>query len=201
MPFKVTMPPGEPTITPLGVSPIPEKAVPPVPTGSAAPTPAAPPRHTSDAMTRLFNARLSDLLEPLKVQSTLLNDTIWLCATEEQAVQVRARGDIPYTPQEVAILKELATAVPPHAFPDRLRLIHAAKKEFAGMLTAYKRPDAKVRLQALLDEWAGLDETRRTQDMVNQLREDILEVFSAHGADADTWFAEWRGKHPEARLC
>ncbi len=37
MPYKVTLPPGEPTHKPVGVSPIPEKAVPAVPTGSGEP--------------------------------------------------------------------------------------------------------------------------------------------------------------------
>ncbi len=47
MPYKVTLPPGEPALKPLGVSPIPEKGVPAVPTGSSG--------HPPDPKARLWS--------------------------------------------------------------------------------------------------------------------------------------------------
>jgi hypothetical protein len=62
-------------------------------------------------------------------------------------------------------------------------------------------PDAaKARLSRLLDTWATMDETAWTQEAVDRLKNEILDTFSEHPRDADTWFREWRQAHPEAKL-
>lgn len=60
--------------------------------------------------------------------------------------------------------------------------------------------DPQARLWSLLDAWAGMDEAAWTQEAVNRLRDEILDVFQAHPGAADGWFREWRQLHPEARL-
>jgi hypothetical protein len=60
--------------------------------------------------------------------------TVWLVANDRQVEAVHAKGGTAYTPEEVAILRELYAAVKPEVWADRLRLIHQAKKEFQGRL-------------------------------------------------------------------
>jgi hypothetical protein len=87
-----------------------------------------------DSLARLLTTRLDRLQEPLEVASTVLGETVWLVADDRQAAAIRARGRTPYTPPEVAILRELYAAVRPEVWGERLRLIHEAKKRFQGTL-------------------------------------------------------------------
>jgi hypothetical protein len=87
-----------------------------------------------DPLARLLVTRLDRLQEPLEVASTVLGETVWLVADDRQATTIRAKGGTPYTPPEVAILRELYAAVPPEVWAERLKLIHAAKQRFQGRL-------------------------------------------------------------------
>ena len=58
----------------------------------------------------------------------------------------------------------------------------------------------KARLWALLDTWSDLDETTWPQEAVDQLKDEILDIFRDHPTKADEWFREWRATHPKARL-
>ncbi len=60
-------------------------------------------------------------------------------------------------------------------------------------------PDPKARLTALLDTWASMDEAAWTQEAVDRLKDEILDVFKAH-PEAPSWCAEWKQAHPEATL-
>jgi hypothetical protein len=75
------------------------------------------------------------LAEPLEVASTILGGTVWLVANDRQAAAIRAKGGTPYTPPEVAILRDLYMAVTPEVWAQRLRLIHQTKRELRGILT------------------------------------------------------------------
>ncbi len=88
----------------------------------------------TDGLTALLGLRLSDLREPLEVQSTILGETIWLVANDRQAAAIQAKGGTAYTPEEVAILREMYAAVTPEVWSERLKLIHLAKKHFQGTL-------------------------------------------------------------------
>jgi hypothetical protein len=57
----------------------------------------------------------------------------------------------------------------------------------------------RARLWALLDRWTTLPEDAWTRAAVDQLRDEILDVFTSQ-PEADAWFREWRAAHPEARL-
>jgi hypothetical protein len=61
-------------------------------------------------------------------------------------------------------------------------------------------PDPKARLSALLTSWAGMDESQWTQEAVDQLKDQILDLFRDYPDQADAWFRAWRALHPEARL-
>ncbi len=104
----------------------------PAPTaqGPASPEPTTGP----DSVAAILDTRLDALREPLPVASAILGETLWLCANERQATAIRAKGGTPYTPPEVAILRDLYTAVKPEVWAERLKLIHQAKKEFQGRL-------------------------------------------------------------------
>jgi hypothetical protein len=77
---------------------------------------------------------LSALTEPLEVFSSVLGETVWMVATDEQAAAIQAKGGTAYMPEEVAILRDLYAAVKPEVWAERLRLIHEAKKRFRGRL-------------------------------------------------------------------
>ena len=87
-----------------------------------------------DPLGGLVATKLKDLTEPLPVASTILGETVWFCANDHQAAAIQAKGGTPYTPPEVAILRDLYAAVKPEVWAERLRLIHQAKKEFQGKL-------------------------------------------------------------------
>jgi hypothetical protein len=82
----------------------------------------------------LLDSRLRDLTEPLPVASSILGETVWLAANDRQAAAVQAKGGTAYTPEEVAILRDLYAAVKLEVWAERLRLIHQAKREFQGRL-------------------------------------------------------------------
>ena len=87
-----------------------------------------------DSLARLLATRLDHLQEPLEVASAVLGETVWLVADDRQAAAIRTKGGTPYTPPEVAILRDLYAAVRPDVWAERLRLIHEAKKRFEGRL-------------------------------------------------------------------
>lgn len=76
-----------------------------------------------------------------------------------------------------------------------------------------RTPDqAKAYLWRLLDLWTTMDESEMSTSVlsgqavavwsepnVKALHEDIMDVFAAN-REANTWFAEWRALHPEAKL-
>lgn len=77
------------------------------------------------------------LTAPLAIASSVLGETIYLVASDHQAALVRARGGVPYTSEEVALLLELYQALSPEAWPMRLRLIQEAKRRFGGTVTDF----------------------------------------------------------------
>ena len=92
--------------------------------------PEAPPDHLAD----LLDTPIHKLTAPLPVESSILGDTIFLVADDYQAATVRARGGVPYTSEEIAVLWELYRSIPPETWPARLRLIHEAKRRFGGSI-------------------------------------------------------------------
>jgi len=98
------------------------------------------PTHESDPFPALLDFRVSEIRAPLEVRSTILGETIWMVANDQQAAEVQAKGGVAYSPEEVAILKELAATVPPAVWADRLKLIHRAKVEFQGWVEGYEPP-------------------------------------------------------------
>jgi hypothetical protein len=82
----------------------------------------------------LIDRPLVRLSEPLAVASAVLGETVWLVADNTQAKAIEAKGGTAYTPQEVAILRDLYAAVLPEVWAERLRLIHQAKRDFQGRL-------------------------------------------------------------------
>jgi hypothetical protein len=97
----------------------------------SAPTPV---RVAGDPLAILLGTRLDLLAEPLAVVSAVLGETVFLVANDQQAAAIRAKGGTPYTPPEVAVLRDLYAAVPPEVWAERLKLIHEAKKRFQGRL-------------------------------------------------------------------
>ncbi len=97
------------------------------PVESAAPVPAA------DSVALLLDTRLDALAAPLAVDSAIVG-RIYLVRDEDQGKAVRATGGVPYTPAEVAILRELWAAVPREEWGERLRAIHVVKQKFEGGL-------------------------------------------------------------------
>ncbi len=97
-----------------------------------------PPRMQKDSpailLEPLLDRPLASLSDPLEVASAVLGETVFLVADDRQAAAIRAKGGTPYTPPEVAILRDLYAAVRPEVWAERLRLIHEAKKRFQGML-------------------------------------------------------------------
>jgi len=83
----------------------------------------------------LLNCPLAALAEPLEVFCAVLGRNIYLVANDSQATTIRARGGVPYSPQEVAILREIWEAVDPDEWARRLVLIHEAKILFEGKIT------------------------------------------------------------------
>ena len=102
-------------------------AAPTVVTRPASPESTAGP----DALAALLDTPPYALREPLAVDSAIAG-RIFLVANEGQARAVRAEGGVPYTPAEVAILRETRAAVSPEEWPRRLRAIHAVKLAFEG---------------------------------------------------------------------
>ncbi len=94
---------------------------------------AAPDTAAPDALASLLDTPLTALIAPLAVDSPHVG-RIYLVADEVQARAVRAKRGTPYTPSEVAILREMWAAVGRDEWPARLRAIHAAKQEFEGEL-------------------------------------------------------------------
>jgi hypothetical protein len=78
-----------------------------------------PPKELGDPLTCLLATRLDRLVDPLEVASSILGETIWLCANDRQAAAIRAKGGTPYTPPEVAILRELYAAVSAEVWAQR----------------------------------------------------------------------------------
>ncbi len=87
-----------------------------------------------DPLADLLTVPIRSLTAPLPVASSVLGESIFLCANDTQAARIRATGGVPYTPEEVDLLWELYQAVAPEVWAERLRLIHGAKKRFQGKL-------------------------------------------------------------------
>jgi hypothetical protein len=87
-----------------------------------------------DPLADLLQVPVRDLTSPLPVASSVLGDTVFLVANDRQAATVRAKGGIPYTPEEIDILLELHQAVGPEVWGERLKLIHEAKRRFEGTI-------------------------------------------------------------------
>ncbi len=83
----------------------------------------------------LLNCPLAALAEPVEVFSSVLGQNIYLVANNTQAATVRAIGGVPYSPQEVAILREIWEAVDSDEWARRLALIHEAKVLFECKIT------------------------------------------------------------------
>ncbi len=83
----------------------------------------------------LLNTPVAALKEPLEVFCSVLGQGIYLVANDTQAATVRARGGVPYCPEEVAILREIWEAVDSNEWARRLALIHEAKVLFEGSVT------------------------------------------------------------------
>jgi hypothetical protein len=98
---------------------------------------AGPPERPAIRLEPLLDRPLASLPDPLEVVSSVLGETIWLCANDRQAAAIRAKGGTPYTPPEVAILRELYAAVRPEVWAERLRLIHQVKRTFDGDVQGY----------------------------------------------------------------
>jgi hypothetical protein len=62
------------------------------------------------------------------------------------------------------------------------------------------RQAPRARLVSLLTAWANMDEAEWTQEAVDRLRDDILDVFAAYPEQAPGWHRAWRALHPAARL-
>ena len=104
------------------------------PTSTVMHTKATVQADTLDSLADLLTVSVRKLTAPLAVASSVLDETIFLCANDAQAAGVRASGGVPYTPEEVDLLWELYQAVAPEVWCERLRLIHRAKKRFRGKL-------------------------------------------------------------------
>ena len=157
----------------------------------ATPTTTSPDPQADDET--LLKTPLAHLAAPLGVFSSVLGETIYLVANDGQAAAVWAMGGVPYTPPEVAILRELEASATPEVWADRLRLIHRAKRDFQARLVP---SNPKARLLTLLDTWARMDEAAWTQEAVDRLKDKILDLFRDHSAEADKWYSEWRKGRP-----
>ncbi len=108
MPYSVKLPPALAPASrpenPPGVSPSLAEPV-------TAVTPVTP-SPEFDPLARLLTTRLTDLRAPLEVASSVLGETIWLVANDYQAARIQVKGGVAYTPEEVAILGELAATLP-----------------------------------------------------------------------------------------
>ncbi len=95
------------------------------------------PEAPADPLADLLSTPLHKLTAPLALDSSVLGETVWLAANDSQAATVRARGGVPYTPDEIGILWELYQAIGAEIWPARLRLIHEAKRHLGGTVTDY----------------------------------------------------------------
>jgi len=77
--------------------------------------------------------------------------------------------------------------------------IEAVASGQAATAQAAPRPDPKARLWDLLDIWTQMDEDQWTQEAVDGLKDEILDVFKMY-PEADAWYREWRQAHPAAKL-
>jgi hypothetical protein len=55
-------------------------------------------------------------------------------------------------------------------------------------------------LWALMARWAGMDEAAWPAEVVDRLKDQILDIFRDHPTEGDACFREWRAAHPERRL-
>lgn len=88
--------------------------------------------HDADPLADLLRIPIRKLTAPLPVASSILGCTIHLVANDTQAAAVRVQGGIPYTADEIDVLWALHQTTSPEAWGDNLRLIHEAKRRFAG---------------------------------------------------------------------
>ncbi len=82
---------------------------------------------------------------------------------------------------------------------ERAKGIQADNPPFAEP-TPQPSEDPEAQLWSLLTMWATMDEDQWTQETVDRLKDEILDLFKAYPTEADAWFREWRATFPEARL-
>lgn len=92
------------------------------------------PQATTDLLTDPLSIPICDLIAPLPLESSVLDETVFFVANAHQAATVRANGGIPYTPEEVDVLWALYQVTNPEAWREHLRLIHEAKRRFSGTI-------------------------------------------------------------------
>jgi hypothetical protein len=100
------------------------------PSGSAAPAP--PPALAPDEAQQ--DTPIFTLRQPLKIQSAVLGEVIFLAANAAMAEPLRQAGHIVYTAREIHHLQAVLAAVPPDRIPDRLRLLHESKRATGGTI-------------------------------------------------------------------
>jgi hypothetical protein len=81
----------------------------------------------------LLSTPVRDLKRPLPIKSLILDgEMIFLCATQEMAEEVEAKGGVAYLPEEISILSRKSSIMDQKELEDLLKRLHAAKKIFLG---------------------------------------------------------------------
>lgn len=85
---------------------------------------------------------IHQLRQPLEVHSAVLGESLSLAANEGQADPLREQGRVVYTSSEIVHLQAALALFALDQRIARLRLIHEAKRLFAGTVIAYARDAA-----------------------------------------------------------
>jgi len=85
-----------------------------------------------DNKTGLFETPLSQLKNPLKIESDYLNDTFFLVSNEGQAKEIEENEGVCFLPQEIQILLVNSRGMDEGTLRDYLNRVHAVKKTFQG---------------------------------------------------------------------
>jgi len=80
----------------------------------------------------LIKTPIKELAEPLAVNSSILDEVIYLCPTEESARQIEAEAKVAYTREEIAALSKASKRMNPQDWIVFLKNLHLAKKTFLG---------------------------------------------------------------------
>jgi hypothetical protein len=87
-----------------------------------------------DSLADPLTIPICNLTAPLPLESSVLGEMVYFVANDQQAAVVRAKGGIPYTAEEVDVLWALYQVSAPEAWRENLRLVHEAKRRFAGTI-------------------------------------------------------------------